>query len=113
MVVGRTSPTAGELETRTIARHSLLLGCVLMVGLSPHYPWYYCWLLIPACIMPWSSVIYLVTATFLLYLNPTHTELFWPALVYGPFMLLALVDAWAGRESRAVMGLQLAEGDRT
>ncbi len=58
---------------------------MLMAGLSPHYPWYYCWLLIPACIVPWSSALYLVTAAFLLYLNPTHMKLFWPAFLYGPF----------------------------
>ncbi len=113
MVFGRTPPTSRESATRNTARRSLLLGCVLMVGLSPHYPWYYCWLLIPACIMPWSSVLYLVTATFLLYLNPIHTELFWPAFVYGPFVVLALRDAWAGKEAVMVVSMQLAGGDRT
>jgi alpha-1,6-mannosyltransferase len=113
MVFGRALPPARGAATERIARHGLMLGCVLMVGLSPHYPWYYCWLLIPACIVPWSSVLYLVTATFLLYLNPIHTELFWPALVYGPFAVLALLDAWVGKTAVTVMGLHLAEGDRT
>jgi hypothetical protein len=112
MVVG-PAPTTREAATRAIAGRSLLLGCVLMVGLSPHYPWYYCWLLIPACILPWASVLYLVTATLLLYLNPNHTGLFWPAFVYGPFLVLALLDAWAGKPGAPVMSLQLAEGDRT
>jgi hypothetical protein len=112
MVFG-PAPATREAATRAIAGRSLLLGCVLMVGLSPHYPWYYCWLLIPACILPWSSVLYLVTASFLLYLNPIHTQLFWPALVYGPFLLLALRDAWAANAAGTLMRLQLAEGDRT
>jgi len=112
MVFGRTLPPVREAATKAIAQRSLVLGCVLIVGLSPHYPWYYCWLLIPACIMPWSSVVYLVTATFLLYLNPIHTELFWPAFVYGPFMALALLDAWVGKPSVVVTSLQLAEGDK-
>jgi len=113
MVFGRPFPAAPEAAAKTIARRGLLLGCGLMAGLSPHYPWYYCWLLIPACILPWSSAIYLVTASLLLYLNPTHTELFWPACVYGPFLLLALLDAWAGKQAVTVMSLQLAEGERT
>jgi len=112
MVFG-AAPTTREAATRAIARRSLLLGCVLMVGLSPHYAWYYCWLLIPACILPKSSVLYLVTATLLLYLNPIHTELFWPALVYGPFLVLALRDAWAANAASTHISLKLAEGDRT
>jgi alpha-1,6-mannosyltransferase len=112
MVFG-PAPATREAATRAIAGRSLLLGCVLMVGLSPHYPWYYCWLLIPACILPKSSVLYLVTATLLLYLNPIHTQLFWPALVYGPFLVLALRDAWAANAAGRPMRLQLAEGDRT
>jgi hypothetical protein len=113
MVFGSALPAMREAASRIIARRGLLLGCVLMAGLSPHYPWYYCWLLIPACILPWSSVLYLVTATFLLYLNPVHTQLFWPALVYGPFLVLAVRDAWAGKTAGTPMRLQLAEGDRT
>jgi alpha-1,6-mannosyltransferase len=113
MIFGRALPPASNQATRTISQRALLLGCILMVGLSPHYPWYYCWLLIPACIMPWSSTLYLVTATFLLYLNPTHMKLFWPAFLYGPFMVLVLLDAWAGKVSVRITRLQLAEGNET
>jgi hypothetical protein len=62
--------------------------------------------------MPWSSVLYLVTASFLLYLNPTHTGLFWPAFLYGPFVALALRDAWAEKTSVTAMRVQFAEGDQ-
>jgi alpha-1,6-mannosyltransferase len=113
MVFGRALPLAREAATKTIAQRSLLLGSVLMAGLSPHYPWYYCWLLIPACIMPWSSTLYLVTATFLLYLNQTHMKLFWPAFLYGPFMVLALWDAWVEKAVMTTMSIQFAERDKT
>lgn len=106
-------PPAGVAAVQTVARRALLLGCVFMVGLSPHYPWYYCWLLIPACIVPWPSVLYLVTASVLLYLNPVHTRLFWPAFLYGPFVLLALRDAWAGNLSVRGAQMKWVEGDRT
>jgi hypothetical protein len=113
MVFGPAVPATRAAAARAIAGRSLLLGCVLMVGLAPHYPWYYCWLLIPACILPKSSVLYLVTAALLLYLNPIHTQLFWPALVYGPFLVLALRDAWAANAAGTPVSLHLAEGDRT
>ena len=113
MVFGRPPQLPPEALTRLIARRALLLGCLLMAALSPHYPWYYCWLLIPACIVPWPGALYLVTATFLLYLNPTHMALFWPAFVYGPFMVLALHDAWAGMATTTTSSTKLAEGNRT
>ena len=113
MVFGRALPLARETATKTIAQRSLLLGSVLMAGLSPHYPWYYCWLLIPACIIPWSSTLYLATATFLLYFNQTHMKLFWPAFLYGPFMVLALWDAWVEKAVMTTMSIQFAERDKT
>jgi alpha-1,6-mannosyltransferase len=113
MVFWESPPPAPEAAAKLIARRTLLLGCVLMIGLSPHYPWYYCWLLIPACIVPWSSALYLATAAFLLYLNPTHVQLFWPAFLYGPFLFLALRDAWMEKISLAAVNMKFAEGDRT
>ena len=112
MVFGQNLLSPGQAATRRFAKNCLLLGGVLMVGISPHYPWYYCWLLIPACILPRPCVLYLVTAAFLLYLNPTHTELFWPALLYGPCIALALLDAWNANTSLPLNRLQF-EGDRT
>ncbi|HUZ62726.1 MAG TPA: hypothetical protein VMU82_03330 [Acetobacteraceae bacterium] len=94
MVFGPSAPANPLAATRLMARRALLLGSVLTVGLSPHYSWYFCWLLVPACIVPWPSVLYLVSAAILLYLDPIHTKLLWPALVYGPFAVLAARDAW-------------------
>jgi hypothetical protein len=111
MVFGRALPIAPEAAARVICRRVLLLGGLMMAGLSPHYPWYYCWLLVPACVLPWPGILYLVTASFLLYLNPTHTGLFWPAFLYLPFVLLALRDAWAGKRVVETLRPQLAKGD--
>jgi hypothetical protein len=112
MVLAWSTNWSRQEAIRVIAGNCMLLGGILMVGVSPHYPWYYCWLLIPACIMPCYSVLYLVTASGLLYLNPTHTEVFWPALLYGPVFPLALLDLWAGRTPIALTHLKLAEGGR-
>jgi hypothetical protein len=78
-------------SARTVSQRCMLLGGVLMLGISPHYPWYFAFLLVPACIAPSPAILYLVTASFLLYLNPTHTQPFWPSIVFGPFAALA---AW-------------------
>jgi hypothetical protein len=90
-------PPPGPARTQTIARRSLLLGGVLLAGISPHYPWYYAWLLVPACLLPAPSALYLATASFLLYLNPTHAKLLWPTLLYAPFAALAFTDLWRHR----------------
>jgi len=113
MVFGRALPLAPEAATKIIAQRALLLGCVVMTGLSPHYAWYYCWLLIPACIMPLPSALYITTASFLLYLNPIHTELFWPAFLYGPFVVLVLWDSWSAGPRITATSPKFAEGDRT
>ncbi|HQT38590.1 MAG TPA: hypothetical protein PK231_04125 [Acidocella sp.] len=80
----------GPALTRQIATAALLLGCLLMAGLGPHYPWYYPFLLLPACVVPAPAALYLVTASSLLYLNPGHTNPLWPAVVFIPSALLAL-----------------------
>ncbi len=75
-------------QARAVAM--LLLGGALMAGMSPHYPWYYPFLLVPACIAPCPAALWLVTASPALYLDPAHTGLLWPGLVFAPAILLAL-----------------------
>jgi hypothetical protein len=101
---------ARSTSPRLIAQRFMLLAGILMVGLSPHYPWYFPWLLIPACLLPLPSIIYLVTASVLLYLNPTHTKLLWPAIVYTPCIALAARDLWP-RKLTEHLGRHLAEGE--
>ncbi len=80
----------GPALTRQICGAALLLGCLLMAGLGPHYPWYYPFLLLPACVVPAPAALYLVTASTVLYLNPGHADPFWPLVVFIPAALLAL-----------------------
>jgi hypothetical protein len=87
----------GPALTRQIAAGALLLGCLLMAGLGPHYPWYYPFLLLPACVVPAPAALYLVTASTLLYLNPDHTGPLWPAVVFIPAGLLALGQFFLAR----------------
>jgi len=100
---------AGPRSPKIICRNAALLAGAGMLGLSPHYPWYYAWLLIPACVLPCSSLLYLTSFSFLLYLNPTHTKLLWPAVLYLPFIAFAVRDIFAAR-AISLTGLNLAEG---
>jgi hypothetical protein len=100
-------------NAQTLCRGALLLGGAGMAGLSPHYPWYYAWLLIPACVAPRASILYLVTASPLLYLNPSHTGLFWPSLLYGPFLALAALELWGRKIPFGLRPLKSTEGAKT
>jgi alpha-1,6-mannosyltransferase len=86
----RPAPNAMEM-----ARRAMLLGGVTMAGLTPHYDWYYAFLLVPACIAADAATLWLATASVLLYLNPNHTNLFWPALVFTPYVVLMAAKLWA------------------
>ncbi len=91
----RALPEDAAPRTRKMAADVGLLATVLMLILTPHYPWYFAWLLVPLCIAPSAAQLYLPAASFLLYLDPIHTDLLWPALIYGPFAALVFIElAW-------------------
>lgn len=96
----RDLPAGPARGARQLAADAAYLATALMIVLTPHYPWYFSWLLVPLCIQPRLAMLYLPTAAFLLYLDPIHTQLLWPALLYGPSAALALASlAWSGRAS--------------
>lgn len=75
----------------TLARHAAVLGAVLLVALSPHYPWYLGWLAPLACLAPLASVAWLLAASPLLALGPIQ-HLLIPVALYGPATVLAVRD---------------------
>jgi len=92
----RTDPLAG----------AALLAAAFMFLLSPHYPWYFAWLIVFACFAPYWSLLWLTNAVFLLYLvqfgSPLVQEgyrLPIEAAIYVPFAVLAPVDIWRRRRS--------------
>jgi len=97
--------SADPWDPRRLASRVLLLTTVVTVGLSPHYPWYFCWLLPASCVVPCWCVLYLSLASFLIYLNPIHTELLWPSVVYLPFGLIAAAELFLRRSPDAVPAL--------
>jgi alpha-1,6-mannosyltransferase len=55
-----------------ISGAALLAGAFTLL-LSPHYPWYFAWLVVFACLVPSAALVWLTLASFLLYLVPV-----WP-----------------------------------
>lgn len=81
-----------------------VLATVFMVVVSPHYPWYFSWLIVFACLVRSLALLWLTNACLLLYLVPVGSQLvrdnhrlLIEAAVYGPFAALALADLWYHR----------------
>jgi len=81
------------------------LAALFMVAVSPHYPWYFSWLIVFACCVRSFALLWLTNACLLLYLAtgyifvPSFRLLAIESLIYGPFAGLALVDLWSGRRA--------------
>lgn len=101
-------PTDPAPRTWLVCRDTGLLAGAAMAALSPHYPWYLAWLALPACVAVVPSALWLTVSAVLLYLDPYHQRLLWPALVWVPYAILL------ARELRGRYPLHrpaLAEGD--
>ena len=77
-----------------------VLAVLFMVFVSPHYPWYFCWLIVFCCFVRSSALLWLTNACLLLYLVtdyvfvPNRQLLVIESVIYSPFLALALVDLW-------------------
>ncbi len=88
---GRHPSTPRADAVWTCGAAGILAGC-LMLAISPHYSWYFAWLAIPACLAPWWSLIWLGVSPLILQITPWGEKFFWPSLIYGPTLVLALLD---------------------
>jgi alpha-1,6-mannosyltransferase len=74
------------------------LATVFTVLVSPHYPWYFAWLIVFACFVQSFALLWLTNACMLLYLSAgylfVHNDqrLAIGSIIYGPFAALMLVD---------------------
>jgi alpha-1,6-mannosyltransferase len=81
-----------------------VLATAFVIAVSPHYPWYFSWLIIFACFVRSLALLWLTNSCLLLYLVPVGSQivrddhrLLIEAAVYGPFVALALGDLWYHR----------------
>ncbi|HEY1795620.1 MAG TPA: glycosyltransferase family 87 protein [Stellaceae bacterium] len=81
-----------------------VLATTFMVFVSPHYAWYFAWLIVFACFTRSFALFWLTNACLLLYLVPVGSQivrddyrLAVESMIYGPFAALAAVDLWYHR----------------
>jgi alpha-1,6-mannosyltransferase len=83
-------------------RNSLLIASVFMILLSPHFSWYFAWLIPFLCFIPSIPVFYLTFASFLLYLtwlgDSPHRVFVLKALIFVPFVVLGSIQVWLRRK---------------
>ncbi len=84
-----------------------LLAAAFVVLLSPHYPWYFAWLIVFACLVPSAALLWLTLASFLLYLVPVgsqlvrdHYRFLVESAIYVPTLALAALDLWRREQLR-------------
>ncbi len=93
-------------------RGGLIIASVFMVLLSPHFSWYFAWLIPFLCFVASPPVFYLTLSSFLLYLN----WLYWTdssvfrikALIFLPFFLLLAMEFWRSRRSLSFAKMETA-----
>jgi hypothetical protein len=92
-------PSAPQRRVALQANQAVILGAVLLVALSPHYPWYLSWLAPLACLAPQASVLWMLAAAPLLaHGSSQHLEV--PGVVYGPAIVLAAYRCYRARTAR-------------
>jgi len=81
---------------------AMTLAVAAMVLLSPHYPWYFAWIVPFICFTPRPSVLYLTVACPLLYFvpggpDPEGARMRFEWAIYGPFAALVVFELWRQR----------------
>jgi len=85
---------------------AMTLAVAAMVLLSPHYPWYFAWIVPLICFTPRPSVLYLTLACPLLYFvpggpDPEGARMAFEWAIYGPFAALVAIELWRQRAARS------------
>jgi len=88
---------------------AMTMAVATMVLLSPHYPWYFVWIVPLACLTPRPSALYLTLACPLLYFvpggpDPQGARMAFEWAIYGPFAALVAFELWRQRTTRTGVG---------
>lgn len=102
-----------QSDNLTYVRASLMIATIVMVLLSPHFAWYFVWLLPLLCFVPSPSVLYLTLSSFSLYLtwlDWSDTAVFRiKALMFVPFFVLLATELWRRRHRRSALSFSETE----
>jgi alpha-1,6-mannosyltransferase len=97
--LGASFVFARDTVGRTFAAAAVLATAFIVV-VSPHYPWYFAWLIVFACFIRSFALLWLTNACLLLYLIEGYVfvqseqRFAIESVIYGPFAALTLVDVW-------------------
>src|SRR5256884_1629311 len=84
--------------------NALIIGSVFVVLVSPHFPWYFAWLVPFLCLIPDAAVIYMTLASFLMYLtwlgDAPNQVLKMKAGIYVPTFVLCTLMVWWRRRRK-------------
>jgi alpha-1,6-mannosyltransferase len=91
------SDKAGERYVAAAAA----LAAAFTVLMSPHFPWYFVWMLAFLCLAPSAALLYLSIASLLLYFvsggpDLDGSRMLVECAVYGPFAVLAVIELRRG-----------------
>jgi len=94
---------------------AMALAVAAMVLLSPHYPWYFAWIVPFICFTPRPSVLYLTLASPLLYFvpggpDPQGARMAFEWAIYAPFAALLAFELWRQRAARSSIGCMKGVG---
>lgn len=95
-------PADPAWRARRLVADAGFLATALMLVITPHYPWYFAWLLVPLCLTPTPSGLYLTASAFLLYFDTSHNKLLWPALVFVPTLILRYRSPFRNARTTAI-----------
>jgi alpha-1,6-mannosyltransferase len=71
---------------------AMLLAVTFMILFSPHYPWYFAWLIPFVCVHPLAAVIYLTCAASYLHIATWPPNLADGLILYGGFALILTAE---------------------
>ena len=91
-------------DTSSPLRAAAMLATGFVVLASPHYAWYFAWLIVFACFVRPGALLWLTNSCLLLYLVPVGSHIVRDphrmaveSIIYGPFAALALAHLWYHR----------------
>jgi alpha-1,6-mannosyltransferase len=91
LAIGALARPAGPLASLPWAT---ALGTAATLFASPHYAWYFVWLVALLCVAPWWPAFWPTVTAVLLYWDPKtgHIPLWVGFTIYGGFVILGCVD---------------------
>src|SRR5262249_2589781 len=90
-----------ERNERSYIGRALTLAAIFTILLSPRYAWYFSLLIPFLCIVPFASLLYVTSASFMLYafwLGEAERRLTIDLALYAPFAIIAAMTFWMRRE---------------